>query len=339
MANTSTYTTGAMTLAQWANMTNDPLVYQFTKSLLTLSNPLNDIPIVTKPSLKMNGQRLVTAPTINWRALNASAQPAQIAFTPFQESAYIVSNTLDVDVKLLQDENWITDPRAARLMAWAEGLNFDFANKFINNDHITGDQNGIVGLRARLNQQSLYGTNAKCLIDGGGVDLSNGGISAANAATMNSLVRQALDEVGSPDGTGCCIYMNRDLRRRWERGLRLAGAGAGFDMVHDAYDRRVAVFDNAIIRPLGTQADQATEIITSTETSTGAAGSSTYTSFYVVRYGQGSLQGWQMDNLKVQDIGQIPAEPSIYRLFVDWAVGLWQEHTRAVARVYDIKTA
>jgi hypothetical protein len=335
----STITNGAMTLAQWANMANDPLIYQFTKSLLKVSNPLNDIPLVTKSTLKMNGSRLVTAPTVNWRSINASTTATSVNFTPYQESAYILSNTLDVDIKLLQDQNWITDPRAARLMAYAEGVAFDFADKFINNNHVSGNLDAVVGLRARLDQATLYGNNTACLIDGGGVDLSDSGISAANTAKFNALVRRMLDEIGSPDGSGVVIYMNRELRRRWEQGLRLSGSGSGFDTTRDAYDRRIAVFDNAQIRPVGVKADQSTEIITSTETSAGANGSSTFTSMYAVRYGEDAFVGWQMAPLAVQDLAQIASEPTTYRLFVDWACGLWQESTRAVSRVYDIKVA
>lgn len=331
--------TGAMTIAQWANMANDPLVYKFVKSLLNVGNPMNDIPFVSKASLKMNGQRLTTAPDVNWRSLNSDTTQTTVNFLPFQESAYILSNALDVDIKLLQDSNWITDPRAARLMAYAEGQAFDFADKFINNNHISGDVNAIVGLRARLDQATLYGNNTACLIDAGGVDLSDSGITATTTSKFNAYVRRMLDEIGSPDGEGCVIYMSRELRRRWEMGLRLSGSGSGFDTTKDAFGRRVEVFGNAVIRPVGVKKDQSTEIITNTETSAGANGSSNYTSMYAVRFGEGYLTGWQMGPLTVQDLGQLPSNPTMYRLFVDWACGLWQEHTRAIARVYDIKVS
>jgi hypothetical protein len=152
-------------------------------------------------------------------------------------------------------------------------------------------------------------------------------------------MENALDEIGVPDGTGCVFYMNRNLRRRLGNCVRLMGAGGGFDMTTDAYGRRVMTFRNAVIRTVGVKADQTTEIITSTESTTGANSNSVYTSFYVVRYGDDVFNGWQMTPLAVQNIGLRPDEPTIFRTFLEWPIGLYQSNTRALARVYDIKVA
>ena len=48
---------GALTLADHASLSNDPLVKEITKSLHQTWNALKDIPLYTSPSLKQVGMR------------------------------------------------------------------------------------------------------------------------------------------------------------------------------------------------------------------------------------------------------------------------------------------
>lgn len=334
-----TGTTGALSLAQFAQQSNDPLVLNVVKSLLQNDNPFNDIPLVTKPTLKANGARLSgNLATPAWRALNGSSTVASSTVSPFQEQLYVLSNLIDIDRMMLMDQNAIGDPRGVQVNALMTAWSYDLADKFFNNNHNAGDANAFVGIRKRLDDTTTWGTNSACKINGSGVDMTTA-MTAATAATFIELIDQALSEIGSDEGDGVVIYMNRLLKRRFARAVRMLGSGGGFDMTRDAFDRPVTMYRGAKVRTIGVKADQSTEIITNTEDTSGNNGSSNYTSMYMVRYGEGYFGGWQMEPLQAKDIGLRADEPSIYRVFCELGVGLYQEHTRAAARVYDIKVS
>jgi hypothetical protein len=294
-------------------------------------------------SMKVNGTRFTgNLATVNWRKLNEASVVTSSTATPYTEQAYILSNMIDVDKKLREDVNSIGDPMGVQLLAYLKAASYDLNDKFFNNDHLTGDADAPVGIRYRLDNPSTMGTNSACKINGSGVDITQGSMTAATAASFIELIEQALSEIdGGVDGNGCVLYMNRLVQRRLGRAIRMLGAGGGFEMVTDAFDRRVMKFRNATIRTIGLKADQSTEIITNTETSAGANGSSTFSSLYAVKYGEGYAQGWQYESIadSVQFIGQRSDEPTHERLIIDWAAGMRFDHTRAAARVFNIKVS
>lgn len=330
----------ALTLGQYAIMSNDPLVQRITYSLLENAVVLNDMPLITKKTILANGVRWEgNLPSVNWSRLNVDPTTTSGTPTPYQEQAYVIRNTIDVDKFIVEDENQIVEPRGAQIEAYLKSVAYDYNDKFINNDPISGDENAPVGWRYRLTNYTTYGLNSDMLIDASGLDMTQSNMTSATANNFIELVQQVLDYMGAPDGTGVTIYMNDVLKRRFARAIRLLGAGAGFTMMTDAFGRTVEKFNNATVRDIGRKADQSTRIITVTETSAGAAGASTYTSFYAVRYGEGYVFGWQFDALKAEDIGLIGNGGSTYRTKVDWASGFMNQHTRAVARVYGIKVS
>jgi len=133
--------------------------------------------------------------------------------------------------------------------------------------------------------------------------------------------------------------MNEVMKRRLNYALRLMGTSGGLDITQDQFNRTIASYKGAIIRDPGYKADQATRIITTTETATGAADTgSTYTSIYAVNYGTDHFYGWQFGPPNVEDLGLI-YNGAIYRTLIDWAVGLVNASTRSIGRLYDIKLA
>lgn len=332
----------ALHLADYALQSNEPLIANVVYSLHRTGSVLQDIPWVTRPTLKMNGVRFTNGnlATTNWRKINE--EPAVAKSTPeqFSENVYILSNNIDVDVKLLQDENQIQDPRSLQFNAWLEGVVYDVNDKFINNNHVTGDADAPIGLRHRLDNAGAWGVESALKIDAGGatVDLSQGGMTAATANNFIEVVQQLFDEMANPDGDGIVLYMNELVKRRFERAIRLLGAGAGWSMTRDAFDREVVRYKNAIIRVIGRKTDGTTQIITNTETSAGADGASTFSSIYAVRYGESYAMGWQMNPLTVNDLGVLN-NGVIYRINMDWAAGTMFSNTRSLGRIYDIKVS
>lgn len=329
----------ALTLAQYAIMSNDPLVQRITYSLLMNGNVLEDLPLVTKKSILLNGTRWEgNLPSVNWSKLNVDPVVTSGTPTPYQEQAYIVRNAIDVDRFLVEDENQIVDPRGAQAEAWLKSLAYDLNDKFINNDHTSGEDDAPVGLRARLDNYATYGLVSEMKIDFGAVDLSPTGLTAATANQFIENIDQILEYMGSESGKGVVLYMNGLLKRRFARAIRVLGiGGGGFTSTRDAFDRVIDKYKDAKVVNIGRKADQTTQIITSTETSAGAAGSSTYTSIYAARFGEDGLFGWQFDALVPKDIGLIGNGGSTYRTVVDWAFGMMSTHTRCISRGYGIK--
>jgi hypothetical protein len=327
----------ALTLADYAKMSNDPLVQAVSMSLIRAGNVMQDIPMQTKPTLKANGARYdgSSMPSVSWAPLNSEPTVTKATPSPYSEQVYIIRNAIDVDNLILLDQNQIVDPRASQLNMWLESLTYDFNDKFINNNQLTGDNNCFVGIRERLDSASTWGVRSENKINASATMTTS--LTAANANNFFEKLDQLLWSLGAPDGTGCVLYMNDTMYRRLHFAIRQMGTSGGFSTQTDQFDRRIDMYKGAIIRDIGKKSDQTTNIITSTETTAGANGSSTYTSIYGVRYGVDYLSGWQMRSLdtSIRDLG-LQDNGVIYRTVVDWAVGLYMAHTRSIARLYNI---
>jgi len=330
----------ALTLAQYAEQSNEPLIKEVTFSLLENDSPLSDLPLYTRPTQKINGSRFTgNLPSVSWRQLNESTTVTSGTASPYQEQAYILSNAFDMDRFILEDMNAVGNPMAVQVDAWLKAVNYDLTDKFFNNNHLSGDADAPVGIRERLDSASTWQTNTSCKISAASTDIT---LAAGTAATMGAFLyylEQALDELGAPQGDNCVIYMNRTMRRLVGVGIKKMGSGGGWDMTTDAYDRKILTYRNAKVRTIGLKADQSTEIITNTEDTSGNNGASTYSSFYVVRYGENGMTGWQFDSLAPVFAGYRSDEPTHYRMAFDWAMGLIQAHTRCIARVYNVKVS
>lgn len=346
-----TIDSSAMSLAQWAAQSNDPLVKAVTFSLIDQGTAMADVPFVNKKSLLINGVRWEgNLPTVNWRALNS--EPANTIGTPkpYQEQAYIINNQIDVDKYLVEDENQIGDPRGNQVGAYMKSVAYDFNDKFINNDHTSGDANALVGIKARIDNGAQYGVWSSAKIDAGGTDLSLSGISATTANKFVELLAQLLWTVDSPNGDGVTLYMNDVMQRRLDTALRTMGTSGGLMITKDQYDRTVTSYKGAVIKDIGFKSDQSTRIIPGNglsgssaigETAAGASStgaSAVYTSIYAVNYGMDHFFGWQFEPLQAHDLGLIN-DGVIYRTTVDWAGGLINTHTHSIGRLYDIKIA
>ena len=329
---------GTVTLADYAQMSNSPLVQAVTYSLILYSNVLQDVPLQNKKSLIINGARFEgNLPSVNWSQLNAEGVTTKGTPTAYQEQAYIIRNYIDVDKFLVEEENAIVDPRSVQTEAYLKALTYDVNYKFLKNDHVTGDVNAPVGLRFRIDNGGTFGVRPENKIDAGGVDLSQANATQATANKFIELLDQLLWSVDSPTGQGVVLYMNEVMKRRFAFAMRLMGTSGGFDITHDQFNRTVEMYKGATIRDPGYKQDQATRIITTTELANGSADTGgTYTSIYAVNYDTDHFSGWQFGPPNVQDLGLI-YNGAIYRTLIDWAVGYNNASTRSIGRLYDIK--
>ena len=333
---------GTVTLADYALMSNSPLVQAVTYSLILYSNVIQDVPLVEKKSLIINGARFEgNLPTVNWSQLNAEGVTTKGTPTAYQEQAFIIRNYIDVDKFLVEEENAIVDPRSVQTEAYLKALTYDTNYKFFKNDHVTGDANAPVGIRWRIDNGGTFGVRSENKINGGGLDLTQAtlGTTPVNGNKLIELLDQLLWSVDSPDGTGVTLYMNEQMRRRMTFAIRQLGTSGGFSIAQDQFNRTIEMYKGAVIRDPGYKADQSTRIITSTETSDGSADtSSTYTSIYAVNYSTDHFSGWQFGPPNVQDMGLI-YNGAIYRTLIDWAIGFNNASTRSLGRIYGLKLA
>jgi hypothetical protein len=339
----SNFDTQALTLSEYAVQSNDPLAQKITFSLHKTMNVVQDIPLLTRKTFIQNGVRFVdNLPGVNWGQLNVPPTITRGKPTPYQEQMYLVRNQFQIDSKFIGEQNAITNPLDVQIEAWMEAFGYDFNQKFINNGHsaaLGNDPNAPIGLRCRLDNPSSYGVISEMKIGAGGIDISTGGLTTATANGFIGYIQQLLDYMNEPDGNNVVLYMNDYLKRRFEASIRQLGAGGGFTMTKDAFDRGVSKYKEAVIRDVGRQVDQVTRIISPNEDINGNDGGSGYTSIYGVKYGAESFCGWQWEPLKPKNLGLDPTNGVAYNTVIDWGVGLWQPHNRSIGRVYGIKIA
>ena len=337
---------GTLTLADYAQMSNNPPVQRISYSLINYANVMQDVPLVDRKTLIANGARFEgNLPTVNWSQLNAEGVTTKGTPTSYQEQAYIIRNYIDVDKYIVEDMNQISEPRGIQNEAYLQALTYDLNFKFFKNDHVTGDANAPVGIRYRIDNGGIFGVRPENKLVAGvtsGVPAINLTMSSTTAAIANTFL-EALDHllwcVDSPDGSNVVLYMNDTMKRRLNFALRLMGTSGGLTITQDQFNRTIAQYKGAVIRDPGYKADQSTQVITSTETSTGAADTTgTYTSIYAVNYSEDHFFGWQFGPPNMQDLGLIN-NGAIYRTLIDWAVGLMNASTRSLGRLAGIQLA
>lgn len=329
---------GALTLADQAAISNDPVVKEITKSLHQTWNALKDIPLYTSPSLKQVGMRYLNQniPAPNWTGVNS--EPVAVKGRPksYEESMYLVRNKILVDKVLMAQPTNIIDPIEAQVQIFLEGFAYDFNDKFINNDPTNlapgNTSDCFPGLAYRINNNADYDIPSEMNVApaAGTATLRPGAITSATANGLFAAIQELLDNMNAPDGNGVVLYMNEYTKRQIEFSIRVMGIGAGFDVTQDSFDRPVEKYKAATIRTVGRKSDGVTPII-GNNLAGPVAGKSTH--IYAVRYGTGYVQGWQSGPFKPEYLGLSKENGIMHNVVFDWGVGLWVPHTRAIGRL------
>ena len=334
---------GALTLADQAAISNDPVVKEITKSLHQTWNALKDIPLYTSPSLKQVGMRYLNQniPSPNWTGVNS--EPVAVKGRPksYEESMYLVRNKILVDKVLMAQPTNIIDPIEAQVQIFLEGFAYDFNDKFINNDPtslVSGNTSDCFpGLAYRINNNADYDIPSEMNIAPavGTATLKAGAITSTTANGLFASIQELLDNMNAPDGNGVVLYMNEFAKRQIEVAIRTMGIGAGFDITQDSYDRPVEKYKSATIRTVGRKSDGVTSVIGNNQALTTAAGAQTdkCSSIFAVRYGTGYVTGWQSEPFKPKYLGLSNENGIMHNVLFDWGVGLWIPHNRALGRI------
>jgi len=325
---------GALTLADYAAISNDPVVKEITKSLHQTWNALKDIPLYTSPSLKQVGMRYLNSniPAPNWTGVNSEPVPVKGRPKSYEENMYLVRNKILVDKVLMAQPQNIIDPIEAQVQIFLEGFAYDFNDKFINNSPVTGTVDCFPGLGYRLDNFADFDIPSEMDISVPTTQatLKSGSITAALSNGLFSAIQELLDNMNAPDGNGVVLYMNEFAKRQIEFAIRTMGIGAGFDVTMDSFDRPVEKYKSATVRTVGRKSDGTTPIIANNLAGPVASKS---THIYAVRYGTGYVQGWQSGPFKPEYLGLSKENGIMHNVVFDWGVGLWVPHTRAIGRL------
>jgi hypothetical protein len=341
---------GALTLADYAAISNDPLVKEITKSLHKTWNAVKDIPLSTNPSLRQTGMRFTNEniPLPNWTPLNTEPQTFKTKPKSYEEQLYILRNKLTVDRRILEQPNAIVDPVESQIQMFLEGFAYDFNDKFINNDPtstVTGNSaDCFPGLAYRLQNNGDYDIPSEMIVSSQDISATNlfattakssgvpFGVQAANRLIAD--LQALFDNMNSPDGDGVVLYCSELAKRQFEMAIRVMGIGAGFDITQDSYDRPVEKYKNATVRTVGRKSDGVTPVISNVQNIVGPnLTANKATSIFAVRYGTGYVTGWQSEPFKPKNLGLSQENGFMHNILFDWGVGLWIPHTRAIGRL------
>lgn len=344
MASPSSVFTGAMTLGEIAMLSQDKVQQRATLDLYESGHILQDAPMQTQEVNRMDDVRFINnLPGDNWVPFNSDPVVVKGKPTPFSYQLYLIRNLIQVDKRLYRDKNLFEDPFNLNWRAWTQNFSWDFATKFFLNQHAgvfgaTNDPNAPIGIRPMLDNPAAWNIPPSLKIDAAGVDMSTA-MTAATCGQFESIIESAFYQMsafyGTP-GEGVTIYIPQKLSRRWSQGVKLQGAGGGFDMTQDAFDRRVMKYQGAKLRYPGRRTDQLTEILTTTENANGTDGTSNFCSVYLVKWSTDGLCCWQPEGLKPTAPELNPITKVNYNSVIDWGVGIMPRSIRAVARIYDI---
>lgn len=337
----TTNASNSITLFDYGLMSNSPLIRKIIVSWLEYNSILTDIPLVTYPSLTMNGSRFLAAAinsqAVNYRKINEQPVLWKAVPKPYAESAFILSGQFAIDTVLLKDINRIGSPFALQLEAWNKAV-VRSTNDIIVNGNQLNDIDQPVGWRNRIANASTWDIPSEMLIKDSSVDISGG--SAANGLAVLESIQTGFDNMGKPDGDGVMMYADERLWRKLDRCVRAAGTSGGFNVSQDQYGRSVVKYKNATKRVTGRKADDVTHII-GAETTAGVAdtlGTATASSMFLVNMdAETGFGGWQMQSMDESLMGPILL-PSMtqQQMTVDYPWGFFQQGVRSIAQIYGI---
>lgn len=333
--------TAAVTLAEHAIRSKDPLQEKLTKSFLSEVSILDDLPLVTKGMLKVSGGRMTEAglPTVGYGKLNAAPNEIKTTTERYEESVVLVRAKMQVDRALINDPMALDDPVDTQIQGAVEAHRYQFNNDFFNNDPYNGgDPDGPAGIRARLRNPARFKVANGLRIDAGGINMRTT-MTAAQANDFFEKLAQVFAYLGSSDGKGIVAYSNWQTLARVERAIRLQNAGAGFSQGQDGYDRSFKMFRQCKFVDIGfTKAGTDSPIISATQTADGLIDTgSGFTSIVFVRYGDRYFKGWQTGALKPENLGRSTENGTYNNILLDWGFGFVHAHNRSFAELYNLQ--
>lgn len=329
---------GALTLADYAKRSDNLIEQKLIDNIYRTSNILKDLRMKdTGVQLRTVVERLTNSGlgSVSWASLGEKGDVYSADTELHGEAAFLIRNRIEVDKLLLNAKpKPINDPVDIRMKAWVESLAFELNDTFFNNTP-SANSKAWIGLNHRVKNYAQYNVHSSCNIDAGGVDLTRSAASASTALLFFEWVDEALAKLGNPDGKNCVLYMDgtplRTLRRVVRSGSNL------LRMTTDNFDTSIEMYKNMKLVDTGFKQDRTTRVLPITDTSAGVAGSSTYTSAFIVDYSDGKFGSWKFGGFAPVASGIDPSNDVLWRASFEFGVGLAPATDNCFARIYDIK--
>jgi hypothetical protein len=252
-------------------------------------------------------------PGVGFRGVNESYTPSTGILNPQTESLVIAGGELDVDTFIVQTMPG-SDVRGTHERMKIRALGLAWTKKFFKGDS-TADPREFDGLQKRVVGNQL--------------------IAAGSTANGTALSLAKLDEAIDQTLNPTHILMNKALRRRLTVAARDTTIGGFISYTTDAFGQQIMMYNGLPILTVDLD-NNGTEILGFNEAAT--SGTATASSLYVASIGDGALMGIQNGGMRVQDLGELQAEPK-YRTRVEWFNGVTVMSGRAVTRLYSIADA
>ena len=317
------------TLGEFSKIEVDPLRKSVIDTLLMNSNLMELIPWETIGSLSTRVVRYQDLPSVGFRKLNEAFAESIGHFEGKNETISLFGGDIDTDKAIARAGNSIANARAIQQNMKLRSIAYTINDKFINGSP-TVDPEEFKGIKERIDDIVAEGYTGQKINNAG---TAGDGIlldAAERGNFLNRLDQLIYSIVGhNPD----FLFMNSKMLLALRSCLRQERL---LNQAQDQFGRVIDMYGSIRLIDIGVKADQITEIITNTETTTGVAGGTECTSIYAVKFGIGEhLWGIQEYPLEVEDLGQLQTAP-VYRTRIDWNLGLADVNPRCMGRLYNI---
>ena len=320
----------AVTLAQTAKLTKDPLRKGIIMNLIRDSALLDLLPFENVDSLNSVAVRWTNLPDPTWRRINEDYVADEGDFEQVYESVYAFGGELETDrVWSKVRGSMIVDPEVENMKMHNKSMAFTFNDYFINGDHAT-DVDGIEGLRKRIsNMPSRQSVRA-----GSTTDVLDPTASAANARRFFDKWEEAFAYANNGDVQ--MILCNLGIKLGLGRVLRYATISGGslLDVTKDQFDRPVTTYRGIPLFDMGLKLDQTTEIIANGQTAEDAGTDATDAFFVPLNTEQG-ITGIQLDPIEVFDGKKNKSTTDV--TVIEWWVGLAGFGSYGPVRLHNIE--
>lgn len=254
-------------------------------------------------------------PGIAFRGVNQGFTESTGVLNPLVEPLMLAGGDMDVDNFLVQTGG--TEARAAQTAMAIAGTAQKIHYAIIKGDQ-TSSPTEFDGLQVRLTGTQVLSNNTA----------ANGG-----ALSLTKL-DEAIERVDGPTGIIC----SKAIVRLLTAASRNSSVGGYITYSQNQMGQKVTMYQGLpLLVADANDIATANQALGANEAYTGG-GTADGTSLYPIAFGSGRLQGIQNGGIQARDLGEQDSKP-VWRMRVEWYVGLVLEHPRAACRLRDVDPA
>jgi hypothetical protein len=318
------------TLADYEAMAPDDLNKALVRCWREASPIMDLLSFKSDPQLSQRFMRFSSLPQTHWRKVGETFQDVKVNPDFLAERLFFFGDKIDIPYEYVKAPS-ITNNRAIQEEAIMKSQAFMFNESFFLGSP-TVDEDGLVGLHYRLINDFATAQS----VDAGGIDISPDTATTNISHKLFDQLAMLLDVIEGEDSQKV-LFMNRTVWLRVTSLIRQANQL----FTENELGKKFLTFGpgGPKLMQAGFKYDQSTQILPDTELSNGTAltGGAT-SSIFGARFGEPYLSGWNQEAPFAEDVGLIEARTH-YRTVVRGSAGLYINHPRSVARLFNIVAA